>query len=128
MKIFISFLILLSFSSLAVASVDTKICDLKKNKWRKKMELVTANMTNINTTRTPEGGPYQRQDLDCDQNDVCQVIKIPLFSSKHEPGHIDADENGNVKYPATNMLMEMTDMIGATRAYEDVVDLCKEAK
>jgi flagellar basal-body rod protein FlgC len=40
------------------------------------------------------------------------------FRLKYEPGHPAADENGNVKYPNVNALVEMTDMREAQRSYE----------
>ena len=40
------------------------------------------------------------------------------FRLKHEPGHPAADDNGNVKYPNVNTLVEMMDMREAQRSYE----------
>ena len=40
------------------------------------------------------------------------------FRVKHEPGHPAADENGYVKYPNINSLVEMTDLREAQRSYE----------
>ena len=36
---------------------------------------------------------------------------------RYDPGHPDADANGNVAYPDINPLTEMVDLMGATRAY-----------
>jgi flagellar basal-body rod protein FlgC len=36
----------------------------------------------------------------------------------HEPGHPDADENGNVRYPDISVVKEMSDMIAAQHSYE----------
>jgi flagellar basal-body rod protein FlgC len=40
------------------------------------------------------------------------------FRMKYEPGHPAADQNGNVKYPNVNSIVEMADMREAQRSYE----------
>ncbi len=45
------------------------------------------------------------------------------FRMKYEPGHPAADQNGNVKYPNVNSMVEMTDMREAQRSYEANVNL-----
>ena len=37
---------------------------------------------------------------------------------RYQPGHPDADAHGYVAYPAINPVEEMTDLMGAVRAYE----------
>lgn len=107
---------------------------------RTRMNTISSNIANINTTRTPEGGPYRRKDVilesmpeaksfgeiltSAPQKDVQRVQvtdvlvdrRAPLL--KYEPDHPDADENGDVAYPNINLMEEMANMIQATRSYE----------
>lgn len=100
---------------------------------RLRMETIANNVANANTTRSENGGgPYRRQ--------------MPVFAARlasingrltgagvrvlgiveagdpprlvYDPGHPDADEQGYVRYPNVNVVTEMVDMIGASRAYE----------
>mgnify|MGYP001278158771 CR=1 FL=1 len=117
---------------------------------RMRMNTISSNIANINTTRTPEGGPYRRKDVVFeaipdtrnfgeivtslpDRNlqrvqvtDVSVDRKAPLL--KYEPDHSDADENGYVAYPNINLMEEMTNMIQATRAYEANVSAMQATK
>lgn len=106
---------------------------------RQRAEVVTSNMANLQTTRTREGGPYRRQLV------VFRAQHMPQFPrlaadgkltaartvrvdqvvgdktapiERYEPGHPDADARGFVAYPAINPVEEMTDLLGAVRAYE----------
>ncbi len=108
---------------------------------RLRMDTIASNIANIETTRTPEGGPYQRQ--------------VPLFSSRlpagpgqpgggvevlgllrdqspfkrvYEPGHPDADEEGYVLMPNVELVKEMVNMIDASRAYEANVTALNASK
>ena len=117
---------------------------------RMRMNTISSNIANINTTRTPEGGPYRRKDIvfealpeaknfgevitsKPDKNiqrvqvtDVLVDRKAPLL--KYEPDHPDADANGYVAYPNINLMEEMTNMIQATRAYEANVSAMQASK
>jgi flagellar basal-body rod protein FlgC len=107
---------------------------------RTRMNTISSNIANINTTRSPEGGPYRRKDVilesmpeaksfgeiltSAPQKDVQRVQvtdvlvdrRAPLM--KYEPDHPDADDNGYVAYPNINLMEEMANMIQATRSYE----------
>jgi len=110
---------------------------LSAERWR--AEVVSANMANAETTRTPQGGPYRRQLL------VFRARPVPRFPTllaalhsaraegvqvdrvvpdasplprRYEPGHPDADSSGYVTYPNVNPVMEMTDLLSAVRAYQ----------
>ena len=93
------------------------------------------NLANINTTRTPEGGPYRRlmavMESAPDGRGV-RVARIVQDESSpllvHNPGHPDADVDGNVAMPNVNSVLEMVDMISATRAYEANVAAFNAAK
>src|SRR5271157_3920658 len=91
---------------------------------RTRAELVVQNLANSETTRTPEGGPYRRQDpvfqsapetssfssiFQTELTDgvkgveVADVIQDPSEGEKrYQPGHPDADKDGFVTYPNVN--------------------------
>jgi len=107
---------------------------------RHRMNVISSNLANINTTRTPQGGPYLRKDLvfaACpvgqEFQDVLQahlsqnlcgvrvagIITDPRPPLLHyDPHHPDADEQGYVAMPNVNLMEEMVNMISATRSYE----------
>ncbi|MAF91988.1 MAG: flagellar basal body rod protein FlgC [Bdellovibrionota bacterium] len=106
---------------------------------RRRMNTISSNIANVNTTRTPEGGPYRRKDvvleaipdaksfgeiLDTNQKKLnrVQVTDIAVDQTAprlvYDPNHIDANEQGYVAYPNINLMEEMAGMIQATRAYE----------
>ncbi|BBO88303.1 flagellar basal body rod protein FlgC [Desulfosarcina ovata] len=106
---------------------------------RLRMNLISSNMANINTTRTESGEPYKRKDavfetiqaddfqtvLD-EQNgtvqggvQVADIIEDQKpFIEKYDPGHPDADENGYIRLPNVNIVEEMVNMISASRSFE----------
>lgn len=97
------------------------------------MEVIANNIANANVTRTPDGGPYRRQQVIFRVGDI-QTEGISGFGSGvavdgveadqsefqmvYNPGHPDADENGMVAMPNVQIPYEMVDLITATRAYE----------
>ena len=118
---------------------------------RSRMNTISSNIANINTIRTPEGGPYRRKDVVFesmpDQKDFGTILgaydpraqiqrvqvtdivsdkKAPLL--KYEPDSPDANEDGYVAYPNINLMEEMTNMIQATRSYEANVSALQSAK
>lgn len=118
---------------------------------RMRMNTISSNIANINTTRTPEGGAYRRKDVvfesmpearnfgeilganspraDMQRVQVTDVVsdrKAPLL--KYEPDHPDANEEGYVAYPNINLMEEMTNMIQATRSYEANVQSLQSSK
>ncbi len=117
---------------------------------RTRMNTISSNIANINTTRTPEGGPYRRKDVVLESipqgktfGDILmsqpdrnvqrvQVTDIhvdrgaPLM--KYEPDHPDANPDGYVAYPNINLMEEMANMIQATRAYEANVSAMNATK
>jgi flagellar basal-body rod protein FlgC len=109
---------------------------------RIRAEVVAANMANAETTRTTNGGPYQRQhvvfastapqqsfagqflgasgpsDQEIGGVRVAAVVSDQAsLLRRYDPGHPDADKEGYVSYPDINPLTEMVDLMGATRAY-----------
>ncbi len=117
---------------------------------RTRMNLISGNLANANTTRTPEGGPYRRKDavfsavpvkstfsaaMDRLKSttpggvDVSQVIEDTSPPRlQYDPSHPDADAQGFVAMPNVNVVEEMTDMITASRAYEANVTAAQVAK
>jgi flagellar basal-body rod protein FlgC len=118
---------------------------------RARMNTISSNLANINTTRTAEGGPYRRKDVvftampdsksfgevlnvddpkaDFSRVQVTDVVydkKAPLL--KYEPHHPDANEEGYVAYPNINMMEEMTNMVQAQRSYEANVQAVQATK
>ncbi|HIJ81954.1 MAG TPA: flagellar basal body rod protein FlgC [Desulfuromonadales bacterium] len=117
---------------------------------RTRMNLISSNLANANTTRTAEGGPYKRKDavfvatpaesrfnrtLDSATSRQVQQVEVAQIVEdqnpprmQYEPGHPDADPQGYVAMPNVNVVEEMADMIGATRAYEANVTAIQAAK
>ena len=117
---------------------------------RTRMNTISSNIANVNTTRTPEGGPYRRKDAvfeaipeqktfgeilidKGDRNlqrvqvsDIDVDTKAPLL--KYEPDHPDANEDGYVAYPNINLMEEMANMIQATRSYEANISAFNSSK
>ena len=107
---------------------------------RTRMNIISANLANINTTRTAEGGPYRRKDVvfaarppaPSFQNElemtlsetsgmvaVSGIIEDPRPPlQKYAPEHPDADESGYIRTPNINLVEEMVNMIAASRSYE----------
>ena len=125
---------------------------------RFRLNIISSNIANANTTRTAEGGPYRRREVIFKATDFSEVLnkqikkdsnlleyENPLndpsspktahpsimsvvvhkvvrddreFRLKYEPGHPDANEEGYVSYPNINPVIEMADLIEATRAYQ----------
>jgi len=105
---------------------------------RIRMEVISQNIANANTTKAEDGEPYRRQlvhfdailrkqmgqKADLPSNNLSEVRASRIiedsrpFREVHQPGHPDADENGMVKYPNVHIHEEMADLISASRAYE----------
>jgi flagellar basal-body rod protein FlgC len=100
-----------------------------------RMRIISENIANADSTPSKPGGdPYRRKVLSFSSeiDRELGVRKVAIgrvrpdssdFRLKYEPGHPAADQNGNVKYPNVNPLVEMTDMREAQRSYEANVNL-----
>lgn len=101
---------------------------------RVRMDTVAANLANAESTRTAEGGPYQRKMVTFEEvlNEgvaVAGVATDPTPGARiYEPAHPDADAEGYVQLPNVQIATEMVDMISATRAYEANVSALSAAK
>ena len=100
---------------------------------RLRMDTITSNISNAQTTRTENGGPYVRKvavfkeayDKAGRYNGVKAVAiedDDSEFRKVYDPSNADADEEGYVTYPNVNILNEMADMMASTRAYEAIAD------
>ena len=110
---------------------------------RYRMDIISQNVANANTTRTEDGTPYKRKIVTFSERNmdptkfgtifarsrgmdvgdgvkVGRVFEDELSEMKrvYDPAHPDADEDGYVWYPNVDIVTEMTNMIDATRAYE----------
>ena len=101
---------------------------------RVRIDTIAENIAQAEVTRSPDGGPYRRKVVHFEPllrqgedgtttTAGVRVSKIATddttpFEVVHDPGHPDADAQGNVLYPNVNSTKEMADMILAMRAYE----------
>ncbi len=93
---------------------------------RFRMDLIASNLANVNTTRTQDGEPFRRQlSIFASRSgpvpgvQVLGIRKDPAPFQKHyDPSNPDADAGGYVQYPNINPVLEMTDLISASRSYE----------
>ena len=106
---------------------------------RVRMDVISQNLANVNTTRNDSGTTYRRQTVVMEAQTsrefasaLNQALGLTGTGVKvthivedmndlrmvYEPTHPDADENGYVHYPNVNSVTEMTNLIDASRAYE----------
>ncbi len=101
---------------------------------RVRLQAVASNLANARTTRTEDGGPYQRRmpvfeskavdpfgDALAQELATVEVTGVEVGNGVrlvHDPSHPDANEEGYVEYPDIDILSEMVDMMTAARSYE----------
>jgi len=135
---------------------------------RFRMNVISSNIANANTTRTSEGGPYQRREVVFKATDFDKALNAEMkeknnmldyenplddpflqkdanpaimsvvvdkvvrddseFRLKYDPSHPDANSEGYVSYPNINPVIEMADLIEATRAYQANVAAFQSSK
>ncbi|EIX7882645.1 flagellar basal body rod protein FlgC [Campylobacter coli] len=135
---------------------------------RFRMNVISSNIANANTTRTAEGGPYRRREVIFKATDFDKLLNEQInkdnnflkyenllndpsspeeakpaiqsvvvdkvvrddkdFRMKYDPSHPDANAQGYVAYPNVNPVIEMADLIEATRAYQANVSAFTSAK
>lgn len=107
---------------------------------RTRMDIISQNIANVNTTRDENGEVYKRKTVVFQENSNApfdRVLSNRLETYKangvkitaivedtregamaYDPSHPDADENGYVMMPNVNTVTEMTNLIDASRSYE----------
>ena len=135
---------------------------------RVRVNVISSNIANAQTTRTEEGGPYRRREVifkavefdrymndalannedevgfsdPLDEGDLGKLPNPAIMSvavekivrddgkpkMKYDPSHPDANANGYVAYPNINPVVEMADLVEATRSYQANVAAFQSAK
>jgi len=107
---------------------------------RLKLDTTSTNIANVNTTRTPEGGPYRRKSVqfaenlrqvEADNGNIMEANKRQSSGVRvtgiaqdqteklsYKPDDPDADQNGYIHLPNVNLADEMIDLIQSQRSYE----------
>ena len=106
---------------------------------RLRMDVISENIANIDSTRTEAGGPYRRKLVVLSSTgdfknlmvknlkeqevrggvEVTEIVEDQSdFKLVYDPEHPDADENGYVSMPNVDSLKETVDMMEAFRAYQ----------
>lgn len=115
---------------------------------RTRMNTISSNIANAETTSTPEGGPYKKKSvifqteqmsfknhLENSLNSHAEGVKVGKIIEDQEPpqkiynpSHPDADEEGYVAMPNISVMKEIVDLMSATRSYEANTTTIKSAK
>lgn len=136
--------------------IDTSASGLTAERLR--MDVISNNLANANTTRTLEGGPYHRRYVVFQPREYDEQKGFGFFMANalhknrknrergngvravrieedrrqgplvYDPGHPDANAEGYVERPNVNAVAEMVDLITASRAYEANVTAINAAK
>ncbi|MBW2221594.1 MAG: flagellar basal body rod protein FlgC [Deltaproteobacteria bacterium] len=117
---------------------------------RLRLDVISSNLANINTTNTPEGGPYRRREVVFSSQPVTDNFGEVLNSEMeknlrkvevvdviidrrppkmiYDPQHPDANASGYVGMPDINVMEEMVNILSATRSYEANVAVINATK
>ncbi len=116
---------------------------------RERLNIISSNLANVDSTQTPEGGPYRRRDVVfstspaagsfasalAQESSTLKQVKVSQivydqrpFKEVFEPSHPDANAEGYVRYPNVNAMEEMVNMISALRSYEANVTMLNSVK
>jgi flagellar basal-body rod protein FlgC len=127
-------------------AIDAAASGLTAERFR--LDVISNNIANVNTTRTAEGGAYRRRmavfrpreestfssilSQNMGAGNGVRVVGIEKDNSPlrqvYDPNHPDANKEGYVEMPNINIVSEMVDMITASRAYEANVTAINTAK
>lgn len=117
-----------------LSSLDISASGLTAQRMR--MDVISENIANAQTTRTANGEPYRRRVSILSEKQgtpfssyyneaigggvkVSQITEdMSDFILEYNPSHPDADANGYVKMPNVDEVKEIIDMMSATRSYE----------
>lgn len=117
---------------------------------RLRMDIISENISNAETTRTASGGPYRRKIpiyRQLEKNDFSSILEGKIgestgkgvevvgieedqspFKRRFDPNHPDADDDGYVLLPNVNVVSEMINMVSASKAYEANVTAMNSTK
>lgn len=123
-----------------ISGIDVTASALNAQKTR--LDIVAQNIANAQTTRTPDGRPYQRQIVSFESELMrraggasLQSVRVAAIDTDRTPGqqvynpqHPDAGADGLVTMPNVNLSYEMVDLITASRAYEANLSVAKSAR
>ncbi len=127
-----------------ISGIDVTAGALSAQKTR--LDIVAQNIANAQTTRGPDGLPYQRKTVSFETELLRQVgspanaastqsVRVGNIQTDNTPGprvydptHPDAGADGYVTMPNVNMAYEMVDLMTASRAYEANLSVVKNAK
>jgi len=119
---------------------------------RTRINIISSNIANAQTTRTPGGGPYRKKEVvfkavnfnntlkgamsgTDNTNDGIMGVEVSKiirddgpFKMKYDPSNPDANAKGYVAYPNINPVIQMANLIEATRSYQANVAAFQSAK
>ncbi len=124
---------------------------------RLRMDVISQNLTNYNTTRTENGGPYVRKQVVFQERQTGAFARELVNATQkqqqqrtthlggvrvtailedtdtptrpvYNPSHPDADENGYVQMPNVNTTQEMVDLMESSRSFENSLNLVEVVK
>jgi flagellar basal-body rod protein FlgC len=100
---------------------------------RIKLDTISTNIANVNTTRTENGGPYRRKEVVFEEslkqqtsNNLMKsygvkttgILEDQEVKRVYQPEHPDSDEYGYLELPNVNLSDEMINMMNTLRTYE----------
>ena len=122
---------------ISASSITGSALDAEKMR----VDIVSQNIANANTTKGIDGKPYQRRIvafeslLDAAAGPNMQGVRVSEIKRDETPGeiinnpqHPHADDDGNVTMPNVNIPFEMVDMVTATRSYEANLAVVRNAR
>jgi flagellar basal-body rod protein FlgC len=125
-----------------ISGIDVTAGALNAQKTR--LDIVAQNIANAQTTRGPNGTPYQRQIVSFESELVrrsggtgagLQSVRVGSITPDrsagqqvYNPQHPDAGPDGLVTMPNVNLSYEMVDLFTASRAYEVNLSVVKSAR
>jgi flagellar basal-body rod protein FlgC len=122
---------------ISASSITGSALDAEKMR----VDIVSQNIANANTTKGIDGKPYQRRIvafeslLDAATGPNMQGVRLSEIKRDETPGeiinnpqHPHADDDGNVTMPNVNIPFEMVDMVTATRSYEANLAVVRNAR
>jgi flagellar basal-body rod protein FlgC len=127
-----------------ISGIDISAGALNAQKTR--LDIVAQNIANAQTTRGPDGTPYQRKLVSFETElmkrtggatagTALQGVRVSSITNDkakgdrvYDPHHPDADAAGFVQMPNVNISYEMIDLMTASRAYEANLSVVKNAR